>query len=115
MVSIEIPPKRLGKPYAFLFTDGALHFLKEFVETFEHDYNNLMVQRKKRAVEISENKFIPQFKYNSTRPNWTIGSLPPRLRNRKLDLGDCSPSNTISFIDALNENVQGIQVYIYTL
>lgn len=31
-------------------------------------------------------------------------------RNRHLDLGDVSPSNTAHFVAALNEDVQGIQV-----
>lgn len=34
----------------------------------------------------------------------------PICRNRHLDLGDVSASNTAHFVSALNEDVQGVQV-----
>jgi hypothetical protein len=57
---------------------------------------------------------LPEFV--SKRPNkskgWKIDSIPRRLVNRKLDLGDISPSRTDLLVNALNANVQGIQVII---
>lgn len=34
------------------------------------------------------------------------------MRNRKIDLGDISPANTIHFVDALKSDVQGVQVLL---
>lgn len=42
--------------------------------------------------------------------NWKVDAIPQRLLNRKLDLGDISPSRTDLLIGAMNSPVQGIQV-----
>lgn len=68
-----------------------------------------MLQRQNQALAISKGNFKPIFKNEHT-SDWKINDLPGRLRNRKLDLGDCSPANKFHFIDALNSDVQGIQV-----
>lgn len=73
-------------------------------------YIQIVLQRQQHALSISEGLFKPVFKNTHTSNNWKINELPKRLRNRKLDLGDCSPANTFHLIDTLNADVQGIQV-----
>lgn len=41
-----------------------------------------------------------------------VKPVPGRLADRRLDLGDVSPSNSNHFYEALNAEVQGIQVNI---
>lgn len=68
------------------------------------------MQRKYQALTISKGNFKPIFKNLHISSDWKINDLPNRLQNRKLDLGDCSPSNVFHLIDALNSDAQGIQV-----
>lgn len=70
----------------------------------------LLQNRVKRRLLIQEGKWTPEFQNRSESLEWKINDLPDRLRNRKLDLGDVSPANTIHFTDCLYAEVQGIQV-----
>lgn len=110
MISIENPPTRLKAAHTFLFTDEALSFLELLLAEFEQTYDKIMIDRKARAVEINRGNFVPKFNNTVEDKEWSIATLPERLKNRKLDLGDCSPANSVNFVDALNANVQGIQV-----
>lgn len=106
---MEGPPQRLDSQYSRIFTKGAIKFLGELITEFEAKVDSLLLEREKRRIEITQGNWRPKFqKINET--NWKIGEIPHRIRNRKLDLGDVSPANTISFTDALYANVQGIQV-----
>lgn len=110
--NIESAPNRLDYEHSVLFTPTAVEFLTEFFSRFDQQVEQLMLQRAKRRIELFENKWQPKFRQNTvaTTTNWTIDVIPDRLQCRKLDLGDVSPANTISFVDAMYANVQGIQV-----
>uniref|UniRef100_A0A182QWW6 malate synthase n=1 Tax=Anopheles farauti TaxID=69004 RepID=A0A182QWW6_9DIPT len=109
-ILIESAPHRLESAYKELFTDGALQFLVQLVSEFDAEVEQLLQNRIKRRVLIEEGKWKPVFHNSSESLEWTVGDLPVRLRNRKLDLGDVSPANTVHFIDCLYADVQGIQV-----
>lgn len=110
MTSIEDPPARLKAAHSFLFTKEALSFLEALLVEFEPEYDQILIDRRARATEISRGNFVPKFNNVHGEKDWTITPLPERLKNRKLDLGDCSPANSANLVDALNANVQGIQV-----
>lgn len=108
-VILEGAPQRLEKQYDTIFTKAAKIFLWELITQFDAKVERILLAREKRKIDIASGKWIPEFK--SIQPsNWKISDIPQRIRNRKLDLGDISPANTISFTDALFANVQGIQV-----
>lgn len=110
-IAIEGPPQRLESQYARIFTKPAKQFLSELVTKFDDQVEILLLQREKRRIEIANGQWKPQFRTVNDN-NWRIADIPKRIRNRKLDLGDISPANTISFTDALYADVQGIQVNI---
>jgi malate synthase len=43
-------------------------------------------------------------------PTWTIDPLPAALQDRRVDIGDVSPSETGFLLRSLNSDAQGIQV-----
>ena len=51
---------------------------------------------------------MPEFQEEAS--DWQIDTIPVRLQNRKLDLGDISPCRTELLIDSMKSSVQGIQV-----
>lgn len=108
-VALEGPPHRLDNQYSRIFTKQAKQFLCELVTKFDPKVEFLLLEREKRRIEISNGNWKPKFSTVDDK-NWTISPIPQRIKNRKLDLGDVSPANTISFTDALYANVQGIQV-----
>uniref|UniRef100_A0A336LLQ2 malate synthase n=1 Tax=Culicoides sonorensis TaxID=179676 RepID=A0A336LLQ2_CULSO len=111
MINIDrAPSSRLSEAYRYLFDKDAITFLSDFVTTFEGDYDKIILQRQRQSLSINEGTFSKGFKNVHSNEDWKISPLPECLKNRKLDLGDCSPANTFHFIDALNSNVQGIQV-----
>ncbi|ETN64262.1 malate synthase [Anopheles darlingi] len=107
---IETAPHRLEAAYKEVFTDGALEFLAQLVSEFDDDVERLLQARTRRRLLVEEGKWTPEFENQSEDLEWTVNELPERLRNRKLDLGDVSPANTVHFIDCLYADVQGIQV-----
>ncbi|XP_053675722.1 malate synthase-like [Anopheles nili] len=109
-VLIESAPHRLEAAYKEIFTDGALQFLGELVSKFDPEIEELLQNRCRRRLLLDEGKWKPRFQNDSETLEWSIDKLPERLRNRKLDLGDVSPANTVHFVDCLYANVQGIQV-----
>ncbi|XP_046454208.1 malate synthase, glyoxysomal-like [Daphnia pulex] len=108
---ISPAPKGLESAITLLFTEDCLEFLVKLVETFDQKADEVLRQRVLRRCAVESGK-LPEFV--SKRPNkskgWKIDSIPRRLVNRKLDLGDISPSRTDLLVNALNANVQGIQV-----
>lgn len=112
-IALESSPLRLEDAHKFLFSTAAKEFLIKFVENFEQRVSEILLNRDARKIEIARGQWKPEFKNINTH-KWSINQLPARLQNRKIDLGDVSPSDTQKFIDALYTNVQGIQV-IYTL
>lgn len=108
-IALEGPPQRLDSQYARIFTRPAKQFLVDLICEFDSKVEFLLLERERRRIEIASGKWKPQFKHVNEK-NWQIAEIPERIRNRKLDLGDVSPANTILFTDALYANVQGIQV-----
>lgn len=108
-VLIEGPPHRLDNQYAQIFTKNAKQFLFELINEFDAKVDALLLQREKRRIEIAHGNWTPTFSVTNEK-NWTISPIPRRIQNRKLDLGDISPANTVLFTDALYADVQGIQV-----
>uniref|UniRef100_A0A182TUT4 malate synthase n=2 Tax=Anopheles melas TaxID=34690 RepID=A0A182TUT4_9DIPT len=109
-ILIESAPHRIEAAYKEIFTEGALQFLGQLVSQFDREVEQLLQNRVKRRLLIQEGKWTPEFQNRSESLEWKINDLPNRLRNRKLDLGDVSPANTIHFTDCLYAEVQGIQV-----
>lgn len=110
-ISLEGPPHRLESQHAQIFTKDAKQFLFELVTEFDAKVDALLLERDKRRIDIAKGLWTPQFR-RTTEKNWTIAPIPERIRNRKLDLGDISPANTVLFTDALYADVQGIQVML---
>lgn len=108
-ILLEGPPQRLDKQYARIFTRSAKQFLREFITEFDSKVDSLLLERERRRIDITSGKWKPKFR-KVDEQDWTIAEIPQRIRNRKLDLGDISPANTINFTDALYADVQGIQV-----
>lgn len=115
-ISVEEPPHRLNSEHSFLFSKSALKFVEELVSEFDGRVDKIILERDRRRLNINEGKWIPEFRNYTKDLEWTIGSLPKRLQNRKIDLGDVSPANTAYFVDTLFADVQGIQVtFVLTL
>lgn len=108
-VALEGPPQRLENQHARIFTRNAKQFLLELITEFESKVDALLLERERRRIEISKGNLKPQFRVIDEK-GWKIAPIPQRIRNRKLDLGDISPANTVLFTDALYADVQGIQV-----
>lgn len=108
-ISLEGPPHRLDNQYAQIFTKNAKQFLFELIAEFDAKVDALLLEREQRRIDIAKGNWTPQFQVTNER-NWKIAAIPERIRNRKLDLGDISPANTVLFTDALYADVQGIQV-----
>ncbi|XP_055302057.1 malate synthase-like isoform X3 [Sitodiplosis mosellana] len=108
-ISLEGPPQRLEKQYSRIFTKSAKQFLREFITEFDTKVDSLLLARERRRIDITSGNWKPEFRKIDEK-DWTITEIPHRIRNRKLDLGDVSPANTINFTDALYADVQGIQV-----
>lgn len=109
-IAIEGPPQRLENQYSRIFTRGAIQFLRELITEYDSKVDALLLERERRRIDITNGIWKPQFKRINEK-HWNIAEIPKRIQNRKLDLGDISPANTISFTDALYADVQGIQVW----
>lgn len=107
-ISLEGPPQRLENQYSRIFTEDAKQFLRELITEFDTKVDALLLERERRRIEIISGKWKPEFQRVDEK-DWKISEIPRRIKNRKLDLGDVSPSNTIRFTDALYADVQGIQ------
>ncbi|KRT83340.1 hypothetical protein AMK59_3947 [Oryctes borbonicus] len=111
-IEISEPPIGLENLYRVLFTKDALDLLAKLFLEFEHRINKLYCDRQIRKYELRASKNLPKFLNSKQRSDetWKVNPVPERLANRRLDLGDVSPANTSHFFQALNANVQGIQV-----
>lgn len=104
-VFISAWPKGLEKEFNQLLTREAVEFIVDLIIEFEDGINNLYSSRFKRKFSQETLKFL--------KPNtddWKVAPVSDRLSNRRLDLGDVSPSNLEHFTAALCADVQGIQV-----
>lgn len=109
-ISVEEPPHRLVSEHSLLFSQSALSFIEDLVTEFDGRVEKILLERDRRRLTISEGKWLPEFRSATKDLDWTIGPLPKRLQNRKIDLGDVSPASTAYFVDTLFADVQGIQV-----
>lgn len=112
VVLIESPPRRLEHEHSALFTPAALAFLEHLTDAFQPRLDAALLARQRLRLDITAGRWPAEFRNDSAAcPEWRIGALPARLRNRQLDLGDVSPAQTVHFTDALYaRGVQGIQV-----
>lgn len=108
---IEAAPHRLHYEHQQLFSTEALQYLSDLVVQFDSRVKQLLLNRVQRKSLISQGKWKLNFVNDSAADiSWRIADLPERLQNRKLDLGDVTPANSVHFKDALYSDVHGIQV-----
>ncbi|GJQ65319.1 hypothetical protein Trydic_g7435 [Trypoxylus dichotomus] len=112
IIEISESPIGLEKWYQTLFTKEALNLLAELFLQFEQRISQLYCDRQIRKYKLRRYKELPKFLKSKQRSDkiWKVDAVPERLANRRLDLGDVSPANTSHFFEALNADVQGIQV-----
>ena len=73
----------------------------------------MLLQRKERALSLAGPDELPDFLPETQHirdGDWHVPPVPLRLRNRHIDLGDVSPTNTKHFAEALKSTAQGVQV-----
>ncbi len=67
-------------------------------------------QRKERRIRAQLFNELPKFsaktKHIRDDPTWKIDPLPAILQDRRVDIGDVSPSETEFFLKALNSSAQ---------
>ena len=70
--------------------------------------------RSLKKLQFEETGSLPDFEPReialAKNKAWKVAEVPPRLRDRRVDLGDISPTNTELFKRALNSGACGIQV-----
>lgn len=108
-VILEGSPHRLESQYSRIFTNEAKEFLYELINKFDAKVDEILLERERRRIDIAQGNWEPKFQ-KTKQSEWKIDAIPTRIQNRKLDLGDISPANTVLFTDALWADVQGIQV-----
>lgn len=111
-INIADPPRHLQEAFRTVFTKDAVEFVMQIVTVFEDRIEELQWKRLSKKLEFYLKGKLPSFPQTVVRSDtsWKIRPLPERLRNRHLDLGDVSPANTNQFVQALNADVQGVQV-----
>ncbi|XP_013149037.1 PREDICTED: malate synthase 2, glyoxysomal-like [Papilio polytes] len=111
IILLQSPPPKLVDVQKSVFCPEALEFVSKLHKTFDYQIEKLYKDRLSKNAAIQTQNSV-DFKITAERSDrtWKIGALPSRLQNRHLDLGDVSPSNAAHFVEALNSDVQGIQV-----
>ena len=117
MSDIEIicDPSSIGNQnyLELIFTEESKSFLFKLISRFKEDVDKLLSDRKKRKLHFETTNDLPLFNNPSdlvTDKDWKISPVPPRLKCRNIDVGDVSPADDQRFKDALNADVDGIQV-----
>ena len=95
-----------------IFTEDAKEFLSKLITRFDKDVSDLLCNRQKTKIEYNVSGKLPSFKQTeaSEDKSWRIAPVPPRLRQRHLDVGDVSPADGDKLRRALRADVDGIQV-----
>ncbi|XP_053595512.1 malate synthase-like [Microplitis demolitor] len=104
-------PKGLEQEFNELLTCDAIEFLVDLVGKFENYIEDLYNRRLQRKLQQRNNpqETLKFFKLDTN--DWKVAPVNGRLSNRRLDLGDVSPSNLEHFTAALKcTDIQGIQV-----
>lgn len=109
--NIKGAPRNLESEYQMIFTNGAKQFVAELLTEFDDKFEQVILNREIRRVNVIERKWKPALRLNKF-GNWSIDEIPTRINNRKLDLGDISPANSTILTKAIYADVQGIQVNI---
>ncbi|KPJ05321.1 Malate synthase, glyoxysomal [Papilio xuthus] len=111
IILLQSPPPKLVDVQKSVFCQDALEFVSKLHRTFDFEIEKLYKDRFARNAAIQTRNSL-DFKISPERNDttWKVGPIPSRLQNRHLDLGDVSPSNAAHFIEAVNSDVQGIQV-----
>ncbi|XP_078532913.1 malate synthase-like [Lissotriton helveticus] len=113
-VDLGGPPAGLEHEYQTLFTKDAIGFLAELASTFDKDVDEILWQRTARKVQLDLANSLPNFASEKSLArsdeSWKVLTVPRRLQNRQVDIGDMAPANTERFIKALRSSAQGIQV-----
>lgn len=113
---------------------GISYVFWNILKTWFIHYLKILRQRKLRKLELEISNVLPDFSsldFPGESAGWTISPLPQRLQviielllnyafnyyhqydyyqNRQLDLGDVAPHDSNLLKNALQANVQGIQV-----
>ncbi|XP_063232277.1 uncharacterized protein LOC134536486 [Bacillus rossius redtenbacheri] len=108
-VEIQGPPPGLEAAHAALFTRGAVDYLCELVAAFDRRADELQTARLARRCAARGEAWLPTFR-EPPAGDWRVAALPPRLRDRRLDLGDVSPADEAHLVAALRAQVSGVQV-----
>ena len=95
-----------------IFTEDAKAFLHRLVTRFNKDAIDLLERRQKTKTEYSLSGRLPSFLASAARGDagWRVAPVPPRLRQRHLDVGDVSPGDGDKLRAALRADVDGVQV-----
>ncbi len=114
--SVELlpPPRGFEDIHRVLLTKDAVDFVAELSRAFASESEALQRRRSAKKLELAGSPtLLPSFPVSSSArmdPKWRIAPLPPRLRNRRLDMGDVSPADGDTLGLCLKADVQGIQV-----
>ena len=76
----------------------------------------MLCQRQIRKLQYDMSGDKPDFNPRSgcaLDSSWRVASLPARLQDRRIDIGDISPANILLFRKALNSAANGIQVFVH--
>ena len=98
---VEITGK-VSEGYNEILTPAAIQFLVLLSKNFEKKRLNLLEKRKLREQEIINGKlpdFLPETK-NIRESDWTVASIPPDLKNRKVEI--TGPVDRKMIVNALN-------------
>nr|XP_015200428.1 PREDICTED: malate synthase, glyoxysomal-like isoform X1 [Lepisosteus oculatus]XP_015200429.1 PREDICTED: malate synthase, glyoxysomal-like isoform X1 [Lepisosteus oculatus]XP_015200430.1 PREDICTED: malate synthase, glyoxysomal-like isoform X1 [Lepisosteus oculatus] len=113
-VELDPAPPGLQHEYVTLFNTESIQFLAELVSTFEEEVDRILKLRIARKVQLDLTGDLPGFSSLTAHirndPTWTVLTVPERLQNRHVDIGDLAPCHTERFIKALSSTAQGIQV-----
>ena len=95
-----------------IFTEDAKEFLSKLITRFDKDVSDLLCNRRRTKIEYNVSGKLPCFKQSAAAEDktWRISPVPPRLRQRHLDVGDVSPADGHKLRAALQADVDGIQV-----
>lgn len=108
---VSAPPLPLVEEYRRVFTVDAVQFVADMCRTFDGQIGEMLRQRDVTHAALAGN-MLPGFLPHTThmrRGDWKIDPLPPRLRDRRCDIGDVVTHDARILVNALNSGAQGVQ------
>ncbi|XP_066286339.1 malate synthase-like [Branchiostoma lanceolatum] len=109
---VQPPPRGLEQAHSTLLTPEAVAFVARLCAEFDRDVDQMLRARVLRKIQMDQSGELPDFSEKTRRireSEWKVHSVPRRLQNRHVDLGDVSPANTQHFLQALKSKAEGIQ------